>query len=126
MIELMKQMVARVQKGVALLDKKIPNWRTVIRQHRRSFDFHDYEHCVIGTLEHYAGQMAVLRRQLKQDGDTVKFNAAVKFLKANAVRHGFDGGKGASNTEELDILDVLWRGEIGLNQKKPKLVDPVF
>lgn len=41
---------ARVKKGVALLDAKIPNWRHILRRNKEQYKFSEYDHCIVGTI----------------------------------------------------------------------------
>lgn len=129
--QLIQDAQKRVKAGVALLDKKIPNWRTTIRKHRRQFDFQDSEHCVIGTLEHYSGRLRQLKTKFKFDGNEFAFDRGLKLLKASAALHGFDVEGGVNRvtkygysspgsdtlvtaSDEYEVLDALWRAEIGI------------
>ena len=123
-------LAAKMRRGVALLDKKIPNWRAIVRRHRHQFDFSKGDCCVLGTLEHYSGRMRVLekkhgvkRREGRMAFET--FTAAARALGLNGGRtidaHGFDAddykddfsdGK-LKRQRDLDILSALWRAEAG-------------
>lgn len=101
----------RVKRGVKLLEGKIPNWRTVLRQHCDEFDFNHREMCVLGTLEHYSGRMAVLKRQHSITTDD-RYRAAMGALGLQGdadEEYGFD--RSSDDDEEIDLLDALWRAE---------------
>ncbi len=119
--------VARVKRGVRVLDRKVPNWRTVLRKHQKQYDFRSGEHCVLGTLEHHAGRMRVLKKRL--DADTLPgytFGDAEATLGVSSTDCGFDAVEfkalprltdaeiavhKAAEQQEYDILDALWRAE---------------
>lgn len=104
-------MARRVKAGVRLLDRKIPNWRTVLRRHEDEFDFADGSHCVLGTLEHYSGRMRTLiaRRQAKQEPDPFWRAAKALGVEAREEDLGFEAED--VRTKERDMLAELWRAE---------------
>lgn len=110
----------RVKRGVRLLDKKIPDWRQILRKHRTEFDFRDGDHCVLGTLEHYSGRMRVLKARVRTQTD-YPFGRALDALKLRGdnrdVDFGFDGeihsdyDRDDDRDDEMTTLDALWRAE---------------
>ena len=70
----------RVKRGARFLDKKIPNWRSVLRKHSDEFDFADGEFCVLGTLEHYSGRMRELAKKRNADDLNGRFIRAIHIL----------------------------------------------
>jgi hypothetical protein len=108
----------RIKRGVKLLDRKVPRWRTVLRVHEDQFDFRDGDHCVLGTLEHFSGQMRVLGKKAASQEDHTFDRALARLGVANdSDYYGFDGAVGDWNAgdddyhNELDTLDALWRAE---------------
>ena len=57
------ELATRVKAGATFLDNAIPKWRVILRRHAKDFNMADGDQCVLGTLEHYAGRLHVLRRQ---------------------------------------------------------------
>lgn len=110
------EIVRRVKRGVRLLDRKIPNWRQVLRKHQDQYDFRDGDHCVLGTLEHFSGRMRVLKAKNKadekEDYTFGKAYVALGLKSGESEQLGFDWTS-QYNNEELEIvaLDALWRAE---------------
>ncbi len=114
-----KAIAKRMKRGVRLLDRKIPNWRLVLRKHEYQFDFTDGECCVLGTLEHYSGRMRVLRERQKSDPG-YRYGRAIEALHLDKAGqdtlHGFEAAASSMYTpndfdQERDVLDALWRAE---------------
>ena len=123
----LRELALAVKRGVKLLDKKIPNWRTVIKRHEDEFDFADGDYCVLGTLEHYAGRMRVLKEKKRIGNDYNsehgRYSRACKALGISKGvlhrQHGFDGCIDDNNDEsvrdtEMEFLSDLWKAEIGI------------
>ena len=96
-----------VRRGVALLDRVLPNWRKTMRKHADQFDLRDGDHCVLGTLEHHSG----LRRLRKLRGDpnhyeSAYFRAVARLRIRNGKTLGFD-----SADLSYKELQELWRAE---------------
>lgn len=110
------EMARRVKRGVRLLDRKIPDWRRVLRRHREEFEFRDGDCCVLGTLEHYTGRMRELLKKADADEDS-RYMRALSALRLEGdadIEHGFDGidkGGGETDNIEMDALSDLWRAE---------------
>lgn len=108
-----------VKRGVKLLDRKVPNWRQVLRKHRYQFDFSDGAHCVLGTLEHHSGRLAVLKKRQKvsplgwsSSGSFSRARQALSLTSADAYLHGFDySNRELNKTDAMVALDALWRAE---------------
>ena len=111
--------IKRFKRGVKVLDRKYPRWRTVLRKHKDTFDFTDRKYCVLGTLGTHT---KLKRQQATRDA----FNRALKFLTGDSGsggaadrptapwRYGFDwNGKFASSRgEDKLLLTALWQAEI--------------
>lgn len=107
----------RVRNGVRLLDKKIPNWRTILRKHEGSFDFSNGDCCILGTLEHHSGRMRVLRKR-RRVTDRLAFTRGYQCLgleSADVEAHGFDADAtdcySYVDQKDLEVLSDLWRAE---------------
>ena len=111
-----------VKAGARFLDKKIPNWRSVLRKHSDEFDFADGEHCVLGTLEHYSGRMRELAKKRTVPTKDDRFTRAIDILdiagKDEAL--GFDVPREAYEYDEYGTnkavtacaqFNELWRAE---------------
>lgn len=107
------ELAKRVKKGVVFLNRRIPNWRTVLRRHEDQFDFQDGDHCVLGTLEHYSGRMKLIKAGRDLPGYI--FGNAITRLKIDGeeVEFGFDAqGKDENDIDHQHrVLDALWRAE---------------
>lgn len=104
----------RVKRGVRLLDRRIPNWRAIMRKHRADFNIGDPECCILGTLEHHVGRLKVLRARRKViPADFTAYHSAARSLRIEAVtrEHGFERTAGAENIEEYRTLQALWLAE---------------
>lgn len=107
----------RVKRGVKPLDKKVPNWRQVLRKHQDQFDFADGDHCVLGTLEHYSGRMRVLRAKnraaTKEVFTFTRAALALGITDEDTDLYGFDwDSQDLENRYDVRIaLGVLWRAE---------------
>lgn len=118
------ELAKRVKRGVRLLDKKVPNWRAVLRRHEGQYDFADGDHCVLGTLEHFSGRMRVLReRGLDPDRTKNAYVVAAARLgiwneadrttdDSTPAQCGFDAvDLEATRDADRNVLDALWRAE---------------
>jgi hypothetical protein len=109
----------RVKRGVRLLDKKIPNWRAVLRKHKDQFNFGNSAHCVLGTLEHFSGQMQTLKARIgltqHDDAEYASYTNARKALKLRMYEdedYGFDAcHQDERRGAEINTLSDLWRAE---------------
>jgi hypothetical protein len=103
----------RVQRGIKLLDRKVPRWRQLLRRHEDEFDFTNGEFCVLGTLEHYSKRMKQLRTLSARRNFDGSFNRAYGRLgiKEPAADYGFDMGQSSSGEISYPVLDALWRAE---------------
>ena len=103
-----------VKRGVRLLDRKVPRWRRVMREHQDQYDFKDGEHCILGTLEHFSGRMAVLKKR-GQVVDDYAYNRGRLALGlrelSDAVVCGFDAPESDARDHERAVLHDLWRAE---------------
>ncbi len=115
----------RVRNGVKLLDKKIPNWRSIVKNHESEFDFTDGACCVLGTLEHYSGRLKVLKKRAgrkAQDANNPFGNAAVALgISGKTTEFGFDGLPAKTDfdipyQDQMPVLTALWKAEIGINR----------
>lgn len=117
------EIAKRVRRGAALLDKRIPNWRTIMRKHVAQYDFADGDCCVLGTLEHHSGILRTIKsnkaRQLAEDGVSRHTVAAAK-LGINAREYGFDNVGGVDDLprdpfnpkqHSSKVLHALWLAE---------------
>ena len=98
-----------VRRGVRRLDKKIPNWRTVMRQHIGEYDFKNGEHCVLGTLEHYSGRMQVLKRRAGITGRRIKEGYDIGRDAIGAHGKGREEGRGARQGRGVCPDSLRWR-----------------
>jgi hypothetical protein len=106
------ELAKRVRRGVALLNRHIPNWRTILRKHIDDYDFSDGDHCVLGTLEHYSGRMRVLKRKKKDQLPNYAFGNAEVALGIEGLTYGFDATTFDNDYDgDIDQLDALWRAE---------------
>jgi len=94
--------VKRHKRGVRLLDRKVPRWRQIMREHQGQYQFSHPDRCVIGTLARHA---PALRRKLT----TICFWNAVRVLvgSTDASAYGFNG----EYDDEMTLLHDLWRME---------------
>lgn len=115
---------ARVKRGAAFLDRKVPGWRRVLRRHEDTFDICQSDCCVLGTLA--AHPPKALRAQLKITeralGRTsydyygmlkvlgIAGNASTWFEPLTEQRASSLGFLTAGPLEHL-LIDVLWRAE---------------
>lgn len=101
--------VQRVKRGIKLLEKKVPNWRQVLRKHEDQFEFANGSHCVLGTLEHYSKRMKQLplteREQFRDTFDRAYTRLGI----SDPAAYGFDTSEIEGVSAEL--LDTLWRAE---------------
>ncbi len=120
MVELV-ELVKRVKRGVKVLDRKIPNWRTVLRRHQEEFRLSNLDYCILGTLEHHSGRMRQLN-QKRVDGTISNdgYTRAIRRLNlATGTPYGFDLASSDSDApygseKRNDLwkqLEALWRGE---------------
>lgn len=105
-----------VKRGVRLLDKKIPNWRTILRKHEDQFDFADGTHCVLGTLEHYSGRMRVLKAKRNvplYEGAFKRAYLALGIESGQTKDFGFDWSANSSTSpdQQKAFFSALWRAE---------------
>ena len=106
-----------VKAGARFLDKKIPNWRSVLRKHSDEFDFADGEHCVLGTLEHYSGRMRVLKARGLKNSNYAFTRAYTKLgIEDRVAGLGFDyndteDGWSDEHANNTKIFNALWRAE---------------
>lgn len=107
----------RVKKGVRLLDRRVPGWRTTLKEHADSFNIKQGSCCVLGTLEHYNGRMQVLNaRRLKLSAYPDYWRGTKRLnIEDRGKDYGFnadfeDESFGASDAE-FAILQDLWRAE---------------
>lgn len=116
----LKVLAMRVRAGVKLLDKKIPNWRKIIKRHEAQFDFESGDHCVLGTLKHFSGRMRVLRQKAAEKNTShimcfvrasERLLPGAKHDETLAKNYGFNW---FNKDTEADVLDALWRAEIGI------------
>lgn len=107
--------VQRVKRGIKLLEKKIPNWRTVLRRHEDQFDFADGAHCVLGTLEHYSKRMKQLPLTEREKFRDTFDRAYTRLGIDNPAAYGFDSAESEGVSPQL--LDTLWRAEF---EKSPE------
>lgn len=116
--ETLKTILAATNRGVALLDRKIPTWRTAFRGVPISvFNFSLPDHCVLGTLgkQIKTGNFK-LRVELppsKQD----RWDIACYVLDLEGVpkgQYGFDHVPGVDWQFDSDyaILQFIWEKEI--------------
>jgi hypothetical protein len=109
---------------VALLDKKVPNWRQTMRKHVDQYNFSDGACCVLGTLEHYNGRMRTLRAKgvsaadIKQTlADEGRFETAkLRLGQIEGAEYGFDTCFGDHDRADTDddpmvTLHELWKTE---------------
>lgn len=121
--------VRRVQRGAMLLDRKVPNWRTVMKKNKQQFNFKDGECCVLGTLEHFAGRMRVLRKKhAEREQHRGRFMVAAarlgletSLIRFNSVKdYGFCWStSGGQDSPESRLLDLLWREEFNATPREP-------
>jgi hypothetical protein len=111
----------RVKKGVKLLDRKVPNWRSILKNHESQFDFADGECCVLGTLEHYSGRMRVLKKRVHITDSENAFGKAAETLRisGDTADYGFDGQPAHGDFDlsyqtQVKMLSDLWKAEIGI------------
>lgn len=117
---------ARVRKGVALLDKRVPNWRRTMRKQVGQYNFMEGDHCVLGTLEHYNGRMQVIRKRTiakeeQEQGSHDSMSRATKRLRIHGESQKFGFCWGGTGREiEGPILHALWREEFRVDPSTPK------
>ena len=113
-----KILVQRVKRGVRLLDRKVPNWRRVMRRYQDRFNLNDANSCVLGILDNHSSQMRMLAKRMKVTG-IPNFYRALRSLDLMAgfgESHGFSSSFDISGSES-DSLQALWRAEFS---KPPK------
>lgn len=105
----------RVKRGVALLDKKVPGWRRVMREHKDQFDLESPAHCVLGTLEHYSAQLKRLNQKRVEGMTDADYKRGLKRLAIVGEYYGFnsisDGSYDIEDDDEMTALEGLWRAE---------------
>lgn len=102
----------RVKRGVKLLDKKVPNWRLILRKNREQFNFADGSCCVLGTLEHFSGRMRVLKAKRDVPSYEPPFSRAIQALGiVSSKDYGFDWSRMNDGEEGKEALTALWRAE---------------
>jgi hypothetical protein len=116
------ELVKAVRRGVKLLDKKVPHWRKVMAKYREQFNFHDSDHCIVGTLSHHT---AALRLKANEEA----FSAGVRkltegeplvgstlFARAGhyAGHYGFNIGaaRDVDSATQMSALQALWEAEL--------------
>lgn len=113
------ELARSVKRGVKLLDKKIPNWRQVMRKYEDQFNFADGECCILGTLEHHSGRLQVLnqRKAAAADPEDAYRRAAARLglnIEADEDElYGFNVTTDAYDDSEAVMGDIgdLWRAE---------------
>ena len=104
-----------VKQGAALLDKKIPSWRRVLKHHRQQFDFRGCDHCILGTVGRFAPELKALRKQATFDafGDSLAFLVGRKMVswRDESRPLGFD----SSSFHDYPTLVALWSAETGID-----------
>lgn len=110
------ELAQAVKRGVKLLDRKIPRWRTVLRKHADEFDFASGDHCVLGTLEAHSARMKMLIRKKGCSRKYTTFGRAVLALDLGGgadEKHGFDVPDSTvlEEQEQYRTLGALWRAE---------------
>jgi hypothetical protein len=114
------ELARRVKKGAALLDKKFPSWRRVMRAHVDEFNFEDGDFCVLGTLEHHLGRAKVLAKRRREKlhlyalPDVSRYQKLVGALfggdEAESAAHGFNAADDGESWESIYLGD-LWQAE---------------
>lgn len=115
------QLAKRVRRGVALLDKKVPGWRLIMRQNADDFDISNGECCILGTLEHKRGlaRVRALRVRPNENGyETGKRRLRIteghdygfNTVERSELGMGMYDGE-ADSDEQWRVLNDLWRAE---------------
>lgn len=94
------ELAKRVRKGVALLDKKVPNWRKVMRKNDETFNIRNGECCILGTLEH--------KRALRKLGKPMssRFYRDNGYERAERILHIEGSDYGFNTIDEEDLIDL--------------------
>lgn len=126
------ELAMRIKRGAALLDRKAPGWRRIMRKHEQEFHIQDGSCCILGTLEHYNGLRHLKLRAVDKE-DNYRFTRALNRLKLhdhNDELHGFDAvpyhrRNGAladledGNSEMYDAMQALWKAEFADPKARP-------
>lgn len=113
-------LASRVKRGVRLLDKKVPEWRQIIRRHANTLDLADGDFCVLGTLEHHSARMRQLHAKRVAGMDDADYHRALDRLGIIGSAYGFTApGPGGGYDDETEndqfrALTDLWKIEAGL------------
>jgi hypothetical protein len=106
--EMRTRIVESVKRGVALLDEKVPDWRSKIDL--ATLDMNDTDHCVVGQV---TGDFFYTGMKRLFPATTPSTNWAA------ATEHGFyiPDDKVADTTEQHEALRDEWRKVIGSGQQ---------
>lgn len=98
--------IRKFKRGVKLLDKKVPKWRTILRKHKDQFVFKDGDHCVLGTLEHHVGKLRVAAAKYGNSYGSGYNRLVAMWNLGWGNSYGFD-----SPSAYYPLLTALWRAE---------------
>lgn len=114
MNDIESQLEENVDRGAALLDKKVPGWEEKVNKaiFAGNFDMQAWDSCIAGTLELVEFNLGEVRICL--NGDSL-------VGEEQAVAHGFDVPEdedGDPDYGDYDILDRLWREKVDQRLKE--------